>query len=138
MKLRTLHLVVGVAGIAAFLGTGAYMFTSFPDLYGANEALRYMYRANHIYLLLASLANVALGLQPLSASSGWRAATMITGSVLALASPVVLCFAFVYEVPQASPERVVTALGVYALAAGVVAHAVSALRRPRHGLEGDR
>lgn len=44
---------------------------------------------------------------------------------VALASPVVLCFAFVFEASKASPERVVTLLGVFALAFGIAAHALS-------------
>ena len=55
---RKLHLIVGLAGVAVFLGTGVYMRTHFPALYAGNEALRYMYRANHVYLLTA-LAGVA-------------------------------------------------------------------------------
>lgn len=37
------------------------MRASFPDLYAGNEAVRYMYRANHIYLLFASVLNLVMG-----------------------------------------------------------------------------
>jgi hypothetical protein len=119
--MRRGHLLVGALGVLVFLGTGIYLRAGFPELYAGNEALRYMYRANHVYLLLASLANVVLGIFLTTPAAGWRAWLSRIGSVLALLSPVLLCYAFFVEVPKASPERVITALGVISLAAGVVA-----------------
>ena len=125
MRMRKLHLVVGLAGIAAFLGTGLFMRAGFPELYSADEALRYIYRANHVYVLLASLANLALGVHFAGGHTGWRAKLATGGSILALASPVVLFFAFLFETSEASPDRIVTLLGVFALAFGIAAHALS-------------
>ena len=126
--MRKLHLIVGLAGVAAFLATGVYMRTHFPALYGGNEALRYIYRANHVYLLLASLVNVALGVYLVRGQAGWRASLGRVGSVLALLSPVLLSYAFFAEAPRASPERIVTALGVFAVALGIAAQLPSAGR----------
>ena len=53
--MRIMHLLIGLVGFAAFLGTGLYMARHFPGAYASDEAIRYMYRANHVYLLLASL-----------------------------------------------------------------------------------
>jgi len=128
---RKLHLIVGLAGVAAFLATGVYMRTHFPTLYGGNEALRYIYRANHVYLLLSSLVNVALGVYLADGEVGWRASLGKAGSVLALLSPALLCYAFVAEAPRASPERIVTALGIFAIALGVAAQLPSAGRVKR-------
>src|SRR5262245_23409287 len=116
-----LHLAVGSLGVVVFLGTGLYMRSGFPDLYASDEALRYMYRANHVYLLLASLVNMALGIYLIAPASGWRAVLSRIGSVLAILSPIVLCYAFFVEVPKASPERVFTALGIFLVALGVIA-----------------
>jgi hypothetical protein len=77
MRLRTLHLLVGGAGVIA---------------------------ASH---------------------QGWRAKLATGGSILALASPVVLCLAFAFEAPAATPERILTLLGVFAVAFGVAAHVLS-------------
>jgi hypothetical protein len=117
-----LHLVVGLVGIAVFLGTGLYMFRGFPELYGTNEAVRYMYRANHVYVLLSSLINVALAVYLVPARPGWKASIGKIGSVLLILSPMVLCYAFFAEAPKATPERVFTGLGVLALLLGVLAH----------------
>jgi len=127
MTLRKLHFAVGLAGIVAFVVTGAYMRAGFPDLYAANEVLRYLYRSNHVYILLASLVNVALGVHLSPAGPGWRTAASLVGSVLALAAPVVLCFAFVIEAPVAQPERVWTLAGIAALTAGIALHALGGM-----------
>ena len=129
MRLRKLHFAVGLAGVAAFLITGVYMRAGFPDLYATNEILRYLYRSNHVYVLLASLINVALGVHLAPVAPGWRATVSLIGSLLALASPAVLCFAFFVEAPVASPERVWTLVGVAAVAAGIALHALGGMRR---------
>jgi hypothetical protein len=101
----------------------------FPQAYAADEALRYIYRANHVYLLLASLVNVALGLtRPVA--RGWRNGVATLGSFLALASPFALTYAFFFEAPLGRPERLITALGIVAVALGVVAQLVA------HGVRG--
>jgi hypothetical protein len=124
MPFRKLHLAIGLAGALAFIVTGAYMRAGFPDLYAANEVLRYLYRSNHVYVLLASLVNVALGLHSTPPARGWRVAVSSIGSLLALAAPVVLCFAFFLEAPVPTPERVLTLIGVVAVTAGIALHAL--------------
>ena len=128
MSARMVHLVVGGAGVVAFLGTGVYMLSEFPELYAGNETVRYLYRANHIYLLLASLVNLAFGARPWPRPPGGWAVVRAGGTLLVAAAPLVLFLAFVVEAPYASPERVVTALGVYVLLLGVVVQLVSAAR----------
>ena len=129
MQLRKLHFVVGLAGVAAFIVTGVYMRAGFPDLYAANEVLRYLYRSNHVYVLLASLVNLALGVHLTPVAPGWRTRVSLLGSLLALASPVVLCFAFFLEAPVPSPQRVWTLTGVIAVAAGIALHVLGGARR---------
>jgi hypothetical protein len=127
--MRKLHLIVGLAGVAVFLGTGLYMRARFPALYGGNEALRFMYRANHVYLLLASLVNVALGVYLARPEAGWRATLGKLGSMLVLASPAMLALAFFVEVPQASPQRILTLLAILLALLGVAAQLPAAGRR---------
>jgi hypothetical protein len=129
MQLRTLHFFVGLIGVVAFVVTGAYMRAGFPDLYATNEVLRYLYRSNHVYVLLASLVNVALGVHLTAAAPGWRTTVSLLGSLLALAAPVVLCFAFYFEAPVTTPERVLTLVGVVAVTAGIALHVIGGLRR---------
>ncbi len=113
------HLWTGLIGVVAFLGTGLYMRASFPDLYAGDEAVRYMYRANHIYLLFASALNLAMGVQLTAIADGWKAASGRAGSMLILVAPVVLLVAFFVEPPIASPKRMITFVGVVSSALGV-------------------
>ena len=119
MTLRRTHFWVGLIGVAVFLATGVYMRVGFPDLYGANEVVRYHYRANHIYILLASLLNLALGCY-LRLGIGWRKQTAMAGSTLLLLSPVVLVAAFILEAPKGTPDRLLTLIGVFMLFIGVI------------------
>jgi hypothetical protein len=117
--MRELHLIIGLVGIALFLGTGIYMLVGFPELYSTNEILRYMYRANHVYILLSSLVNVVFGVYLVPPQPGWKASVSRIGSVLAILSPLILCYAFFAEAPKATPVRIITGLGVVALVLGV-------------------
>jgi hypothetical protein len=121
VTLRSLHLLVGVAGVLAFLGTGAYMATHFPAAYENNEAIRYLYRANHVYLLLGSLINIAVGIYRPGTRPGWRGIIGLTGSVLMQAALLVLLYAFFFEAPRVTPERAATLLGVAMLLVGTLA-----------------
>jgi uncharacterized membrane protein YwaF len=121
VSIRSLHLWVGVGGVLAFLGTGAYMATHFPAAYEGHEAIRYMYRANHVYLLLGSLINLAVGIYRPGTRPGWRGIVALAGSALMLAAPLVLLAAFFFEAPRGTPERALTLLGVFLLLAGVLA-----------------
>jgi hypothetical protein len=77
---------------------------------------------------LRALLNLALGVQPWAALGGKWAAVRAGGSLLVAVAPPVLFLAFVVEASQVSPERVLTALGIYALLLGVVVQLVSATR----------
>jgi hypothetical protein len=121
VTVRSLHLLIGVGGVLAFLGTGAYMATHFPAAYEGHEAVRYMYRANHVYLLLGSLINLAVGIYRPGTQTGWRGKVTLAGSALLLAAPFVLLAAFFFEAPRGTPERALTFFGVLMLLLGVLA-----------------
>jgi hypothetical protein len=131
MTVRSLHLLVGLAGVLAFLGTGAYMATHFPAAYEGHDAIRYMYRANHVYLLLGSLVNIAVGIYRTGTLPGWRGIIGRAGSSFMLAAPFVLLYAFFFEAPRGTPERAATLLGVLLLLIGVLAQWPN--RAPRSG-----
>ena len=121
MTLRRLHFWVGLIGVAVFLATGIYMRAGFPELYGANEVVRYHYRANHIYILLASLLNLALGCY-LSLGVGWRKQAAMVGSTFLWLSPAVLVAAFVLEAPKGTPDRLLTLVGIFMVFIGALCH----------------
>jgi len=120
MKVRTLHLLVGIGGVLVFLGTGAWMATHFPAAYSGGETIRYMYRANHVYLLLASLVNLAIGIYRGGSRPGWRGNLALAGSALVVAAPFLLVYAFFVEPAHGVPERPATLIGAVMLLAGVL------------------
>jgi len=88
--MRWLQLGVGGAGVLAFLGTGVYMATHFPAAYAGGEHIRYLYRANHVYVLAGSLVNIALGCYWPIVRAGWRGKLALVGASLVAAAPFLL------------------------------------------------
>src|SRR5207247_7900718 len=99
------HLVVDAAGMLAVLASGLYMATHFPAAYATGEEVRYIYRANHVYVLLGSLVSFALGLYWTGAKAGWRGKLALAGAALVLAAPFVLVYAFFFEALRGTPRR---------------------------------
>lgn len=131
MKLDLLHKAhkgIGLATVVIFLATGIYMRLNFPDLYHSNGAVRFIYRANHIYILMAGLINLGLGMYLEVSARKWRRRFQITGSTLLLIGPVLLIAAFWLEPQHASPERPFTAFGVFSVALGILAHLIANVR----------
>src|SRR5438105_4041596 len=105
MWIRNAHYLIGALTLILFIVSGQYMglvYRGFsnPELYGHNEAVRFLFRANHIYLLLPALINLLLGSYlTLAPGRGHRIAQYI-GSALLLLSTLLLLAAFVIEPPQ--------------------------------------
>jgi hypothetical protein len=123
-RLRLFHLWLGWGTFAIFLGTGLYMAREFPEAYRGHDAVRYLYRGNHVYILFAALLNLTLGFRPFDAGEGRRLQTI--ASVLVAAAVPLLVSAFFVEPPKASPERPLTLFGIVAAAAGTGLHGLAA------------
>ena len=104
------------------------MYLQFPELYAGNEVIRYLFRANHIYLLMAGLLNNTVGFYLVMETTPWRKTAQRVGSVLLLMAPVLLLIAFTFEPPQALPVRPITAAGLFAALFGVFCHGVARLQ----------
>lgn len=120
INLQRLQRSVGIAAVIAFLGTGLYMWINFPELYGPRDVIRYLYRANHIYLLFSGLLNIAVGFSGPPGLSGWKNNLSRGGSWLLLGAPAILLWAFIVELSTASPMRPLTFLGVALCLSGIV------------------
>jgi len=131
--MRFLHLVVGGVAFVIFLSTGGYMQNRFPDIYHGNEAIRMMFRANHIYILLAALLNLGMGCYLVARAAGWRRRLQWLGSLLILACTGLLVAAFYQEPIRGSFERPLTTAGIFFLFLGTLFHALSSLP-PRKAL----
>lgn len=119
-RLARLHSLLGWLTFLAFLGSGVYLRQ--PEIHGAAEATRALYRANHLYLLGAALLNL-LAARAGHAPGKLRGRLRELGSLLLLVLPLVLILAFVREPPAGLDARPLTIFGeVMALAgAGLIA-----------------
>src|SRR5689334_19664754 len=81
-----LHYWVGLAAFAGFIASGVYLKLRLPELAAHNDSIRWMFRSNHIYILLSGLVNLSLARDGESAAR-WRGWVRTAGSVLALAAP---------------------------------------------------
>ncbi len=117
-----IHVILGLVFLGTFLCTGVYMKLNFPGLYEENETMRMMYRSTHIYLLMSSLINIALGSYFVPANSGVRMYGQVLASILLLVSPVLMLLAFVVEPAQMAIERPYSFWGVLFLVIGVNLH----------------
>lgn len=123
------HLVVGALAVGAFLVTGMIMHGHQPPLAAMDWDDRLLFRSRHIYLLGAALVNVALGIRYALPRGVLRQAAAVAGSLLALASAIMLFFAFFAEAMAGRPPGHLSAFGLYALFGGVALHALGCLGR---------
>lgn len=120
------HRSVGFVTLGLFLVSGMYMRTRFPEAYLGNESIRYLYRANHLYLLFAGLLNLLLGATLVEAPAGPRRRAQQVGSTLLLFVPALLTWAFITEPPRGLPGRPITLIAVIMAASGTLLHVVAA------------
>ena len=125
--IRRLHLIVGLAGIVAFLATGAYMDRVHGHLRGYDETTRLLYRSTHIYLLLAAVTNLGLGLYLSPASARWRRVLQAIGSILLLVAPWLFLAGFCTEPYLSELQRPWTRPAVYGSFAGALLHLAAAV-----------
>jgi hypothetical protein len=111
------HRMMGWTTFAAFVGTGVYLRLILAPPESGNAWLHYAFRANHIYLLMSGLVNLALGMAPRKPR---RVVLARIGSGLVLAAPAVLLAAFAREPGSGDLSRPLTRIGVIMVAVGVI------------------
>jgi hypothetical protein len=131
--LRTAHLVVGAITVGAFLVTGLVMYGHEPALASLGWDERLLFRSRHIYILAAGLVNLALGVRYALPHGMARRGAAAAGSLLALASCLLLFFAFFAEPMAGRGPGGLSMYGLYALFGGVLLNAAASLRRSPEG-----
>jgi len=127
--MKRLHLIFGVLVVVAFLLTGQYMdFQAPPVRELTDEGTRMMFRSRHIYLLLAGLVNLGVGVYFTYHRTRWRRTLQVAGSVLLILAPLLMTAAFFYEPTLRGLQRPFTLPGIVSLFAGVFLHLFSSLR----------
>lgn len=130
-SLRLAHLVVGGVAVVAFLITGQIMGRHEPPVAAMEWAERLLFRSRHIYLLCAGLVNLAIGAHFLLPERAARRGAAIVGSLLVLASAVLMFFAFFAEPMAGRWPGMISSLGLFALFGGVLLYMLVSLRRPK-------
>jgi hypothetical protein len=126
---RMAHLVVGAVAVVAFLISGQIMGRHEPPVAAMEWNERLLFRSRHIYLLCAGLVNLAIGVHYLLPAEGARRAAAVAGSLLVLASAVLLFFAFFAEPMAGRLPGATSSLGLFALFGGVLLYTLVSLRR---------
>jgi len=129
--LRNAQMAVGAIGVVVFLYTGWYMRAHFPAAYEPREAIRYLYRANHLYVMFASTLNLVVGRALALPRAPWRRAVQVAGSVALVVSTAALIAAFFLEPPSGGAMRKATLLGCVLAFGGSLLHVLSAERQRR-------
>jgi hypothetical protein len=122
--MNSLHRWIGWTTFVLFLATGQYM-RRVAGVEGAGDAVRYLYRANHIYLLFVALVHLALGTYLAEAVLSGRRRAQRAGSTLLTIGTLLLAWAFAVEPPQATPQRPITRYGIFTFAAGMAVHVIA-------------
>ena len=118
-RIARIHSIVGWLSFLAFLASGVYLRLERPALHAGSEAVRALYRANHLYLLGAALLNL-LAARVGSAPGRLRARLRSSGSLVLLAAPPVLGAAFLREPPHGFDGRPLTTLGAVLMLGGTL------------------
>jgi hypothetical protein len=128
--MKTLHRTFGVLVILAFLLTGQFMDFHNPRVRDmSDEGARMMFRSRHIYILLAGLLNLGIGIYFTYWDARWRKILQLTGSGLLILATLMLIGAFFYEPPMKGLQRHLTLPAIVALLVGVFCHLFSGVRQ---------
>lgn len=101
-------------------------FYQVPEM---DDGARMMFRSRHIFILLAGLLNLGIGVYFTSWPERWRKRLQLAGSVLLIIAPLIMVGAFFYEPTLKGMPRTLTLPALVALIAGVFFHLLSAMRQ---------
>jgi peptidoglycan/LPS O-acetylase OafA/YrhL len=125
--MKTLHRIFGVLVILAFLLTGQFM--EYHSVREMDDRARMMFRSRHIFILLAGLINLGVGVYFVYWRERWRKILQLTGSMLLIIAPLMLTIAFFYEPTLKGLQRPLTLPALVALMVGVFFHLFSGVRQ---------
>ena len=88
-----------------------------------------MFRSRHIYILLAGLLNLGVGVYFTYWRERWRKILQVIGSVLLIVAPLMMIGAFFYEPTLKGLQRTLTLPAIVMLVVGVFFHLFSGMRQ---------
>ena len=117
-----LHLIFGIVVFVVFLITGRFMRWDFPEKEAIPPEFRMLMRSRHIYILLASLVHIVLGVYLKIRRDAWQKYAQIAASAFLFAGTILLVLAFVYETYWTRGFSEISRYGLYLNLAGVLLH----------------
>ena len=127
--MKLLHQITGILVVVIFLLTGQYLDFYYPHMDGVSDGVRMMFRSRHIYILLAGLLNIGIGVYFSYHKKFWRKILQLTGSSMLLVAPLLLTAAFFYEPTHGHLQRPFTLPAIVALLSGTLLHLLSGIRQ---------
>lgn len=116
-RLARAHSLTGWLGFLGFLASGIFLARGRPAIYDGSDLVRALFRANHIYLLCASLLNL-LAARVGSVRSELRTRLRTLGSLVLMGVVPLLGFCFVVEPPHGFAGRRLTIVALSLLLVG--------------------
>ena len=125
--------ISGFIGLVVFFVSGNYMAAILQPLDEVGmDATRMMFRANHIYMLLASSACLLTGVYYRDFVPGWPQRLQVTGALFIALSAMLFIVAFWTESGEAAAERVLTLWGAILSFAGGTLSVLAGLVQRSH------
>jgi FtsH-binding integral membrane protein len=95
---------------------------------GAPDGLRLLYRTRHIFILLAGLLNLGIGIYFSYGQQLWRKVLQWLGSGLIVTASLLFIAAFFYEPKLENLYTPLSHWGAYTIVAGTFCHLLSSAR----------
>ena len=125
--MKLFHLIFGLVVVIVFLLTGKYMDLYHNHLHGMPDGMRMLYRTRHIYILLAGLLNLGIGIYFRYRELNMRRVMQLLGSALIIVATVLFVMGFFYEPQLPNLETPLSHWGMYSIFAGTMLHLLSGL-----------
>ncbi|MBK9317349.1 MAG: hypothetical protein IPM55_24340 [Acidobacteria bacterium] len=130
--MKRIHFIFGLLVFIVFLLTGQYMDKVHNHLDGIEDGVRLLYRTRHIFILMASLIHIVLGLYYEILIGRWQRRVQTTGSLLLVAGTILLIIAFIDEPGKRDMEAPYTYWGMHVILLGTIFHVMSVLKEKRN------
>ena len=127
--MKKLHLIFGMFALVVFLLTGQFMHRYYNHMVGVSDGTRLLYRARHIFILLAALLNLGIGIYFSQRQEKWRRILQGLGSALIVTGSVLFMAGFFYEPKLENLYTPLSHWGTYTVVAGTFFHLFSGARQ---------
>jgi len=127
--MKKLHLIFGTFALVAFLLTGQFMNYYYNHMVGVEPGVRLLYRTRHIFILLAALLNLGIGIYFKQRQKAWRRSLQYLGSALIVIGSLLYMAGFFYEPKLENLYTPLSHWGTYTVVAGTFFHLFSGARQ---------